>query len=270
LDVVPPLGKRSEAGSASGAILRAREGLIVEAAGSETEGAEEVGSELDKIESAARGSSFDLRTSGFWPLVARVKRDPALIEAYADRLGALDRAAFRSRVRPRVPVWAGNLLLSAGIALGGVLVAFAVRPSTDPSRAGVALIAAGLCWSVSFHCPSHWLVGRAVGIRFTDYFLGGPPPPRPGLKTDLATYLRATPQRRAWMHASGAIATKLAPFLALAFWTSSDAPWWSAAILVAIGAVQIGTDVAFSVRSSDWMRFRREMAIARAWDGSAR
>ncbi len=39
------------------------------------------------------------------------------------------------------------------------------------------------------------------------------------------------------MHASGAIATKLAPFLALAFWPGSGAPWWSAAALIAIGVI---------------------------------
>ena len=126
------------------------------------------------------------------------------------------------------------------------------------------LIAAGLIWSVSFHSPTHWFVGTMAGIRFTDYFLGGPPPPRPGLKSDYASYLRADPSSRAWMHASGAIATKLAPFLALAFWPGSGAPWWSAVALIAIGVLQIGTDLAFSVKSSDWKKFRRERAIAKA------
>ena len=50
--------------------------------------------------------------------------------------------------------------------------------------------------------------GAWSSIRFTDYFVGGPPPPRPGLKTDYATYLRADPGSRAWLHASGAIATQ--------------------------------------------------------------
>ena len=27
-------------------------------------------------------------------------------------------------------------------------------------------------WAVGLHSPTHWLVGRLVGIRFTDYFLG--------------------------------------------------------------------------------------------------
>jgi hypothetical protein len=66
------------------------------------------------------------------------------------------------------------------------------------------------------------------------------------------------------MHASGAIATKLAPFLALVFWPGSGARWWSAVALIAIGLLQIGTDLAFSVKSSDWKKFRRERAIARA------
>jgi hypothetical protein len=65
------------------------------------------------------------------------------------------------------------------------------------------------------------------------------------------------------MHAAGALATKAAPFLALAFWLASDAPWWAAAALVVLGFGQIATDVLFSVRSSDWKRYRREIAIAR-------
>ena len=117
---------------------------------------------------------------------------------------------------------------------------------------------------MAFHSPTHWLVGYMTSIRFTDYFVGGPPPPRPGLKSDYASYLRADPGSRAWMHASGAIATKLAPFLALAFWPGSGAPWWSAAALIAIGLIAIGTDLVFSVNSSDWKKFRRERAVARA------
>jgi len=71
------------------------------------------------------------------------------------------------------------------------------------------------------------------------------------------------PDSRAWMHASGAIMTKVAPLFALAFWPASDAPWWSAAGLVAICVASIATDVAFSVKVSDWKKFRRERAVAR-------
>ncbi len=102
-----------------------------------------------------------------------------------------------------------------------------------------------------------------IGIRWTDCFLGGPPPPRPGLKSDYGTYLRADPDSRAWMHASGAIATKLAPFVALAFWPASNAPWWAAVALGGLGILQIVTDVALSTKSSDWKKYLREKAIAR-------
>jgi hypothetical protein len=65
------------------------------------------------------------------------------------------------------------------------------------------------------------------------------------------------------MHASGALATKLAPFVTLAFWPASGAPWWAAVALTALGALQILTDVLFSTKTSDWKKFRRERAIAR-------
>ena len=122
---------------------------------------------------------------------------------------------------------------------------------------------------VGFHSSAHWLVGRAVGIRFATYFAAFPPPPLPGLKTDYATYLRASPVRRAWMHASGAIATKLAPFLALAFAPATGPSAWAIVVLLVLGVGQILTDVFISTKASDWKKVRRELAIGRARrDGS--
>ena len=223
----------------------------------------ELAADLDRIQTAVVGGASDLAALGFWRVVARVKRDPALVERFADAIGRIDTVAFRRAVRLRVPVWTGNAILLLGVGVG-LAAALAAREVGSATLAGLLLVLAGVVWSISFHCPAHWLFGRLAGIRFTDYFLGGPPPPRPGLKTDYATYLRADPNGRAWMHASGAIATKLAPFLALAFWPGSGAPWWSALGLIALGLLQIGTDLAFSVRSSDWKKFRRERAVARA------
>jgi hypothetical protein len=221
------------------------------------------GEDLDRIEAAVDAGDHDLRALGFWPVVARVKRDPALIEAHAAQIGRIDTTAFRAAVRLRVPVWAGTLLLLAGIAAGAAAV-WVAYAADCPFLKGVSLLVAAGLWSVCVHGPSHWAVGRLFGIRFTDYFLGGPPPPRPGLKTDYATYLRVAPGRRAWFHASGAIATKIAPFVALAFWPGSGAPGWTAMALIALGVAQIVTDVTLSVRSSDWKKFRRERAVARS------
>jgi hypothetical protein len=66
------------------------------------------------------------------------------------------------------------------------------------------------------------------------------------------------------MHGSGAVATKLAPFVALAFWPATEAPAWAALILLAIGLFQIATDVWLSTKTSDWKKVRRELRAARA------
>ena len=227
----------------------------------ETSASAEIRASLDRIEAAVGDGTTDLRALGFWTVVARVKPDRLLVHEHADQIGRIDTAAFRAGVRLRVPVWVGNLLLLAGIVAGGVAVWLAFVWDSALWK-GLALVAAGAIWAIAVHSPAHWLVGRAIGIRFTDYFLGGPPPPRPGLKTDYATYLRADPDSRAWMHASGAIATKLAPFVALAFWPASGASWWSAAALLAIGVLQIVSDVTLSTKSSDWKKFARERAVA--------
>jgi hypothetical protein len=86
-------------------------------------------------------------------------------------------------------VWFGNLVLLIGAGLGALAVGLALR-TDDRTIAGLELLFAGAAWSVAFHSPTHWLIGRLVGIRFTAYFFGGPFPPRPGVKTDYASYLR--------------------------------------------------------------------------------
>ena len=218
---------------------------------------------FERIRAAVAAGDTDLSRLGFWRLLRRVKADDRLSDRWAGEAGAIDRAAFEARVKRRLPVWVGNLVLSAETVIGAAAVVVAIN-SSSWTVAGLALVVAGGLWTVSLHCPAHWLVGWMVGIRFTSYFIGGPPPPRPGLKTDYATYLRATPVARAWMHASGALATKAAPFIALAFYPASNAPAWAAWVLLAIALITITTDIVFSRRSSDWKKVIREVKVARA------
>jgi hypothetical protein len=219
--------------------------------------------EFDRIEAAVDAGETDLRALGFWRLLTKVKAERALSIHWAEQAGRIDRRAFEARVRPRFPVWFGNLVLLLGALAGAAAVGTALR-AHEAIVAGLALVFAGLAWAIAFHSPTHWLVGRLVGIRFTAYFFGGPFPPRPSLKIDYASYLRTSPTSRAWMHASGAIATKVAPFLALAFWPDTEAPAWAAIALIAVGVVQIATDVVLSTKSSDWKKVRRELRAARA------
>ena len=215
-----------------------------------------------RIEEAVAGGDTDLSRLGFWRLLRQVKVDPELSARWAEAAGRIDRAAFEASVHPRFPVWFGNLVLVLGTLVGGLEVVVAMS-AQDEVVAGVALVAAAGIWSISVHCLAHWVVGRLVGIRFTSYSFGGPFPPRPGLKTDYASYLRTSAGARAWMHASGALATKAAPFVALAFWWATDAPAWAAWACGALGVLQIATDVLFSTKSSDWKKVARERRIAR-------
>ena len=220
-----------------------------------------------RIRGSVEAGDADLSRLGFWRLLKHVKADRRLSERWADAAGDIDRRAFEARVKLRFPVWFGNLVLVVGTVFGVAAAVIAVHAS-DRTVAGVALVVAGGIWVVSLHCLAHWVVGRAVGIRFTSYFFGGPSPPRPGLKTDYATYLRAEPGARAWMHASGALASKVAPFIALGFFPASNAPPWAAWVLLGIGVLTIITDVVFSRTSSDWKKVIRERRIARTWRDS--
>lgn len=229
----------------------------------------QISAELDRIEAAVAGGQTDLTSLGFWRVVGRVKRDPELAAAEADRIGRIDQAAFRAAVRIRIPVWVGNALLSAGVVFGAICLWFAntlpgaTLANYDPAVvAGIACLLAGAVWDVALHSPTHWIVGRSIGIRFTSYFVKSLFA-APGLKTDYATYLRADPGQRAWFHASGALATKVAPFLALALAPWDLVPWWSVAGLLALGVFQIATDILISTKRSDWKKFARERRVAR-------
>ena len=232
------------------------------------DGGEDYQAAFARIERAVDAGDTDLGALGFWRLLAKVKAEPSLAEHWAEIAGRIDRAAFEARVRPRFPVWFGNAVLLLGTLAGSFAVGLALGTDSE-GLAGLALLFAAGAWLVCLHDLAHWLTGRIAGIRFTSYFLGGPFPPRPGLKTDYATYLRAAPVARAWMHASGAIATKAAPFAALAFWPATEAPAWAAWALVGVGAFTVATDIAFSTKRSDWKKVRRELRVARL-QGSSR
>jgi hypothetical protein len=218
--------------------------------------------EFERIEAAVDAGQTDLRALGFWRLLAKVKADPVLAHHWAEQAGRIDRKVFEARALVRVPVWVGNAVLLAGALVGAVAVAIALTTDSE-ELAGWALLFAALDWSATFHAPTHWLVGRMIGIGFVAYHLPKLVPPFPGLKIDYATYLRVAPEARAWMHASGAIASKIAPLLALALWPASGAPGWAAWAIAGYEVLIIGTDVFISTRTSDWKRFRREMRIAR-------
>lgn len=237
----------------------------------------EIESALERAEQSLN-QGRGLSGTGFWKAVSVLRRDRALAEDYADRVALIDRHAFERGVKMRFPLSFGLLVLIAMTMFGIAAVASArfignerffgdqLYDVIDGGRwfVPVAFLAGTVALLLGTHSMAHYVVGRLVGIRFTHTFLGGPPPPRPGVKVDYASYLRASPMSRAVMHASGAVLTKLVPFALLVASVPiyEDFPWltW---VLIGVGLLQIVTDLTLSTKSSDWKKVRRELRAAR-------
>jgi hypothetical protein len=74
------------------------------------------------------------------------------------------------RTRRVVSIVAGNIIQLSGIALGGILLCISTQPAGPRS---LAMVAGYLLIYFSTHSLSHYVVGRLVGIKFTQYSLGG-------------------------------------------------------------------------------------------------
>jgi len=220
--------------------------------------------EIDTILNACEvqiglGITPEINGTGFWPAVRAVKREPELIDQFADRIGAIDRAAFNSWARLVIPISLGTVIAVVGVLIGlSIISAAALIPEWNGI---VFLVGTGVLIGTT-HGLGHLIVGFIGGIRFSAWFIGRGRP-QPGVKTDYGTYLRATPKARAWMHASGAIVTKAIPFLLLPTALAVSAiPTWVSLVLIGLGIVQIVTDVVWSTKSSDWAKYARERAYA--------
>jgi len=175
----------------------------------------------------------------------------------------VEAAAFATWAPLRIPLAAGTTVAVVG-ALGGAALIGAASATGTPWN-GALVVAGTLLLLVTTHGLGHLACGALLGIRFTGWFLRRERP-QPGVKIEYASYLRATPRSRAWMHAAGALVTKVVPVAVLPAALAAGVPPWTVFFLVGLAVGQVLTDVVFSVRSSDWKRFRRELRYARAAD----
>lgn len=201
-----------------------------------------------------------LEGTGFWRAVGEIKRRPEFVEEFADRVADLDRRAFENWALATLPAGSGTALALAATAAGLGAVAGSQYLS-EPWNwllfgAGTAVLL------VPTHSLGHLIVGSALGMRFTHWFVGRIQQPQPGVKVDYATYLRTPARKRAWMHAAGALTTKAVPFLLIPAARAADLPDWVTWVLVTAGAVMVATDIAWSTKASDWKKFRRELKYA--------
>ena len=200
-----------------------------------------------------------LAGTGFWRAVGTVKRNPDLIERYAPRIAEIDRSAFLGWAALTVGAGIGTALMALATLAGVALVVWSYGLA-DPWNGLVMVGGGGGLLVTTTHGLGHLVMGRMAGIRFTHWFVGSLRRPQPGVKVDYNTYLRAGPRSRAWMHASGAIVTKVVPFVLLGLVLAADYPSWAAWLFAAQGVLQIITDALWSVKFSDWKKFQREMA----------
>lgn len=201
-----------------------------------------------------------LEGTGFWEAVEEIKRYDELRTEMGPRVADIDRRAFQDWALLTVPEPAGTILASAAalVGLGSVGLAYYL-----PEPADWLVFAGGtVALFVSTHGLGHLVVGRAAGMRFTHWFVGSVGRPQPGVKVDYATYLQTPARKRAWMHAAGALVTKALPFALIPAAVAADLPDWMAWALAGLGVAQIGVDAVWSVKKSDWKKFRREMSYA--------
>ncbi len=190
-----------------------------------------------------------------------MRRDAAAAVEMGERAASIDRRAFEKGVRLKLPASVGIIGLGVATAFG--IVAIWLSRFMIAWRDLAFLVGFGGL-EIGTHTLAHWIVGRFIGIKFTHVFIGGPPPPRPGAKIDYASYLKVPPSQRALMHASGAVVTKLIPFVLMPVGYNAGVSGWVLWILLAVGIGQIATDLFLSTKSSDWKRVKRELAAAKA------
>jgi hypothetical protein len=214
---------------------------------------------LTKAEEAVDAGE-GLAGTGFWQAVSMVKRQPELVDRYADRIAVIDERAHRDWALLVLPLAVGTALAVVATLVGLALIWWAYALDDVPAIV-VFLLGFGVLIA-STHSLAHYFVGSILGIGFHYWFVGAIRRPQPGVKLDYATYLRARAPRRAWMHASGAIVTKTLPFLLIGAAIAADLPVWVVWLLAGFGVATIATDVLWSTKASDWKKFRREMRFS--------
>jgi hypothetical protein len=156
--------------------------------------------------------------------------------------------AVKRRVFARLSIPAGNALQ-----VGGILAAcLALKASRSEHSTAIAVAEMLVAWVLLYFCShaiAHWLVGRALGIRFLFYTVGGTgnpegwPPglrwifehlPFLGVQTEKLSMQAASPTARALMWSAGVSSSAVFPALGALWAWHSGVPWSGAFSLFAL------------------------------------
>ena len=177
------------------------------------------------------------------------------------------------RIFARVSILAGNVLQAGGI-LGAFLL---LRLSESASSAALAVGAMLSAWILLYffsHALAHWLVGRALGIRFLFYTVGGTGNPGAwpaglrwvfehlpffGVQTDKVSMQSVSPGARALMWSAGVTSSAVTPTLSAVVAWRSRVPYsgWFClfALFWAIGTLASN----WTSRTGDYSKARRAL-----------
>jgi hypothetical protein len=180
----------------------------------------------------------------------------------------------KRRVFARPSIAAGNLLQAGGI-LGAGFALMASRSARSPAMAVAAMLLAWVLLYFCAHAIAHWLVGRAVGIRFLFYTVGGTGNPEgwpPGLRwifehlpffgvqTEKLSMQNASPTAKALMWSAGVTSSAILPTLgAFLAWRSGvpGSGWFCLfALFWAVGTLASN----WTSRTGDYSKARRALS----------
>lgn len=202
-----------------------------------------------------------LAGSGFWKAVGVVKQSPTLIKEHGSRIAAIDAQAHKDWALVSVPLWLGSVLAALVSVALVWLVGRGYQWATPWDT--VAMVVGGFGLMTAVHSPAHLIVGTIFGMKYSHWFVGSLKRPQPGVKIEYSSYLSTPPLLRAVMHASGAVASKLA--LWLTFWAGlvAEIETWGLLILGVGALVTTITDFTIGFKSGDWKKARREWRFFR-------
>jgi hypothetical protein len=154
------------------------------------------------------------------------------------------------------------------VCLVGVLAVVLVVPAG--TLVALYILVAEFAATFLIHCPAHYIVGRILGIRFTNLRVGRTTlarvlPPRAAglarlvpiltLSTDRASLSEISKGRAAAMYASGTIASTSSALVVAGGATLSE-PLVYAALAWAFALIYLVFDIIFSPRTGDLRRAR--------------
>lgn len=184
----------------------------------------------------------------FWALLHRVKKDRINDDELLEQIESISVKRFGEKVSFTLNVAFGNALAIIAT-IAAIVLAF--------QEGEWMLYIGALILMTSLHPLSHYLTGSLLGIRFTHYYLNGPAKIEPTLRIDYSSYLKAPPERRALMHASGVVGTVAAPLVAMLIAFNRGAGGAAFGLFV-LFLLLVVFELLTSTKTGDLMRAKRE------------